>query len=129
MRISSPSFATALILAALSLGAHADPSNDGKGAAIRGRSVVNYGDLNIGTERGAKILLQRIERAAKKACGGQPTFSTYTGALDHTFEECKAQAIARTIRQLGAPMVTRTYVESMRRDSWHPLLRQSRTLP
>ena len=129
MRISTPIFAVAVMLTALSLRAHADPSTDGRAITIRGRSVVNYGDLNIETKQDAKILLQRIERAAKKACGGQPTFSTYTGSLDHTFQECKTQAIARTVKQLGAPMVTRSYAESLRRDSWHPLLRQSRTLP
>lgn len=129
MRISAPIFAAAAMLAALSLGAHADPSTDGTAITIRGRSVVNYADLHIETERDAKILLQRIERAAKKACGGQPTFSSYTGSLDHTFRECWAEATARTVKQLSAPMVTRSYAESMRRDSRHPLLRQSRSLP
>ena len=129
MRISAPIFAAAAMLAALSLGAHADPSTDGTAISIRGRSVVNYADLHIETERDAKILLQRIERAAKKACGGQPTFSSYTGSLDHTFRECWAEATARTVKQLSAPMVTRSYAESMRRDSQHPLLRQSRSLP
>ena len=129
MRISTRIFAAAVTLAALSLGAHADPSTDGRGITLRGRTVVNYGDLNIGIERDAKILLQRIERAAKKACGGQPTFSTYTGSLDHTFRECWAEATARTVKQLSTPMVTRIYAESTRRDTWHPLLRQSRTLP
>ena len=114
MRISTPIFAAAVMLAALSFGAHADTSTDGPGTIIRGRSVVYYGDLNIGTEQDARIMLQRIERAAKKACGGHPTFSTYTGTLDHTFEECRGEAIQRTVKQLGAPMVTRIYFEASR---------------
>ena len=96
MRISTPIFAAAMMLAALSSGAHADTSSPG--TIIRGRSVVYYGDLNIETEQDAKIMLQRIERAAKKACGGHPTFSTYTGSLDHTFEECRGEAIQRTVK-------------------------------
>jgi UrcA family protein len=119
MRISTPIFAAAVMLAALSFGAHADTSTDGPGTIVRGRSVVYYGDLNIETELDAKIMLQRIERAAKKACGGHPTFSTYTGSLDHTFEECRGEAIQRTVKQLGAPMVTRIYSEARPRDSWH----------
>ena len=129
MRISTPMFAAAVMLAAVSFGAHADTSNDGPGITLRGRSVVYYGDLNIETEQDAKILLQRIERAAKKACGGHPTFSTYTGSLDHTFEECWGEAMQRTVKQLGAPVVTRIYSEAGWRESWHHYLRQSSTPP
>jgi UrcA family protein len=129
MRISIPIFAAAVMLAALSLGAHADTSTDGPGTIIRGRSVVYYGDLNIETEQDARIMLQRIERAAKKACGGHATFSTYTGSLDHTFEECRGEAIQRTVKQLGAPMVRRIYSEARPRESWYRRSRQSPTLP
>jgi len=109
MRISSLIFA-AMILVALSFRAHAETSSPG--TIVQGRAVVYYGDLNIETEKDAKILLQRIERAAKKACGGHPTFSTYTGSLDHTFEECRSEAIQRTVTHLGAPMVRRIYSEA-----------------
>jgi UrcA family protein len=118
MRISILAFALAAMLAAPSFGAHADTSTDVPGTIIRGRSVVHYGDLNIETEQDAKIMLQRIERAAKKACGGHATFSTYTGSLDHTFEECRGEAIQRTVKQLGAPMVTRIY-SARPRASWY----------
>jgi UrcA family protein len=119
MRISTPIFAAAAVmLAALSVGAaRADTATDGPPAKITGRSVVYFGDLNLNAEQDAKIMLQRIERAAKKACGGQPTFSSYTGSLDNTFEECRSEAIARTVRRLGAPMVTRIYSEARPRES------------
>jgi UrcA family protein len=115
MRISTPIFTAAVMLAVLSFGAHADTSSPEN--SVRGRSVVYYGDLNIETEQDAKIILQRIERAAKKACGGHPTFSSYTGRLDDTFDECRSEAIARTVKQLGAPMVTRIYSEARPRES------------
>jgi len=129
MRISTAIFAAAVMFAALSFPAHADTSTDGPGTNIRGRSVVFYGDLNIETEQDAKIMLQRIERAAKKACGGHPTFSTYTGSLDHTFEECRGEAIERTVKQLGASIVTRIYSEARPRESWHRCSRQWPTQP
>ena len=117
MHVSSPIFAAAVMLAALSFGAaHADTSTDGT-PKITGRSAVYYGDLDLNAEYDAKIMLQRIERAAKKACGGQPTFSSYTGSLDHTFKECRSEAIARTVKQLGAPLVTRVYSEARPRQS------------
>jgi UrcA family protein len=115
MYISTPIFAAAVMLAALSFGAHADTSTNGPGTIIRGRSVVYYGDLNIETEQDAKIMLQRIELAAKKACGGHATFSSYTGSLDHTFEECRSEAIQRTVKQLDAYMVMRIYSEARSR--------------
>jgi UrcA family protein len=115
MHISIPKFTVAVMLVALSFGAHADKSLDGPSNIIRGRSVVYYGDLNINTEQDAKIMLQRIELAAKKACGGHATFSSYTGSLDHTFEECRSEAIQRTVKQLDAYMVMRIYSEARSR--------------
>jgi UrcA family protein len=112
MHITIPKLAAAVMLAALSFGAHADTSINGPSNIIRGRGVVNYGDLNIDTEQDAKILLQRIELAAKKACGGHATFSSYTGSLDHTFEECRSEAIQRTVKKLDAYMVTRLYSQA-----------------
>jgi UrcA family protein len=114
MRISIPIVAAAVMLAALSFGAHADTSSP---THITGQGVVYYGDLNLNTEQDAKILLQRIERAAKKACGGHAAFSTYTGGLDPTFEECRGNAVQRAVKQLGAPLVTRIYFEEKPRES------------
>jgi UrcA family protein len=111
MYVSTPIFAAAVMLAALGVGAHADTS-EGLPANITGRSVVYYGDLNLNSEQDAKIMLQRIERAAKKACGGHATFSSYTGSLDHTFEECRGNAVQRAVKELGAPLVTRIYSEA-----------------
>ena len=105
-------FAAAAMLAPLCFGAHADTSTDGAPAGITGRSTVYYGDLNLDAEPDAKIMLQRIGRAAKKACGGHPTFSSYTGSLDRTYEECRGKAIQRAVKKLGAPLVMRIYAEA-----------------
>ena len=119
MRISTPTIAATVMLAALSFGAHANTSSDRSINIIRGRSVVQYGDLNIETERDARIMLQRIERAAKRACGGHPAFSTYTGSLEHTFEECRSEAIQRAVAQLDSTMVTRVHAGAKRLESRH----------
>lgn len=113
MRISIPTIAAAAF--AFSLGAHADTSADG--SFTRGHSAVQYGDINIATEQGAKVMLVRIERAARKACGGHATFSSITGGLDNTFKECCDHAVQRAVEQLGAPMVTRMYSETKSRAS------------
>src|SRR5882762_6505680 len=108
MYFSTPTIAAALLLGAISFGAHADTIQP---ATITGRSAVYYGDLNLNAEQDAKTMLDRIEQAAKKACGGHRTFSSYTGRLDDTFDECRSEAVTRTVRQLGAPVVTRIYFE------------------
>ena len=110
MHVSTRIFAAVIMLSGLSFVAHADTSSPR--TIMHGRSVVYYGDLDIDSEQDAKIVLQRIERAAKKACGGHATFSSYTGSLDHTFEECRSEAIHRTVKQLGAPVVTRIYSQA-----------------
>jgi len=106
MYFSTPTIAAALLLGAISFGAHADTIQP---ATITGRSAVYYGDLNLNAEQDAKTMLDRIEQAAKKACGGHRTFSSYTGRLDDTFDDCRREAIARTVRQLSAPMVTHLF--------------------
>jgi UrcA family protein len=116
MHVSTPILVAAVMLAALCFGAHADASADGLPTNITGRSVVHYGDLNLNAEHDARIMLQRIERAAKKACGGHAAFSSYTGSLDPTFEECLAKAIQRAVKQLGAPLVTHIYSETRPRE-------------
>ena len=117
MRISTLMFTATVMLTALGFRAHADTSSPP--TIVQGRSVVYYGDLNIETEKDAKIMLQRIDRAARKACGGHATFSSYTGALDHTFEECRSEAVHRTVKQLNASKVTHIYSEARSRVSWH----------
>lgn len=114
MRVFTRIFAAAVMPAALCLGAHADTSTEGPRTHITGRRAVYYGDLNLNAEQDAKIMLQRIERAAKKACGGHPTFSSYTGALDHTYEECRGEAIQRAVKELDAPLVMRIYCARFR---------------
>jgi UrcA family protein len=115
MHTSIPVFTAAVILAVLSFGAHADTSS--QPVKITGRSAVYYGDLNLNVEQDAKIMLERIEQAARKACGGHRTFNSYTGRLDDSFDECRSEAIARTVKQLGAPAVTRIYSEARPRES------------
>lgn len=112
MRISSL-LSAVMTLAALNLGARADTASPSD--ITSAHNLVYYGDLNIDTERDAKILLERIEQAAKKACSGHATFGAYIGSLNRTFEECRSETVQRTVKQLGAPMVTRIYSEARSR--------------
>jgi UrcA family protein len=115
MHMSVPTFAAAVMLAALSFGAHADTSS--QPVKLTGTSAVYYGDLNLTLPQDAKIMLERIEQAARKACGGHPTFSSITGRPDSTFQDCRSEAVARTVERLGAHLVTRIFSEARARAS------------
>jgi UrcA family protein len=95
---------------------HAGTQPDGM---IRDQSVVRYGDLNLGIERDAKIMLRRIDRAAVAACGGWHPFGLSDGLIRKDFEKCRADAVARAVRDLGAPLVTRLYTITMFRERGH----------
>jgi UrcA family protein len=107
------SFTAASLVLMICFGAHADGSADRAAAVITGSSAVHYGDLNLNAEQDARTMLQRIERAAKTACGGHATVNSSTGTVDeHTFDECRAKAVQRAVKVLGASVVARIYLEA-----------------
>jgi|SRR5580704_16285072 UrcA family protein len=76
---------------------------------IQGQRVVRYGDLDLANVHDARKLLRRIDRAADSACGGQPPISLQSDLPQASFNRCHADAVARAVADLGAPLVTRIY--------------------
>jgi UrcA family protein len=68
---------------------------------------VQYADLNLSSPAGAKVMLQRIHRAADAVCGPQSTSRIDRVARLH--ETCVKHAISGSVRQLNIPMVTALY--------------------
>jgi UrcA family protein len=68
--------------------------------------TVRYGDLDIGSPAGARVLLTRIQAAADTACGRAPDIRR----LDRWayFEACRRSAVTRAVAQVGSPMLTAT---------------------
>src|SRR5215469_290754 len=65
---------------------------------------VSYADLNLASREGARTMLGRIDNAAKLACGDEPDVRLLS---EHgVYERCKAEAEARGVRDLNAPLVT-----------------------
>ena len=60
--------------------------------------VVNYADLDIGHNAGARILRSRIKLAATRACGGAP----YLRLLDESarFRRCRKSAMAHALANI-----------------------------
>jgi UrcA family protein len=106
-------------LGVVTLGTGVYAATDSSDGFVRGQVAVRHGDLNLSNERDARIMLRRIDRAAIDACGGQHPFGLYDGSTQQEFERCRADAVARTVAKLAAPMLTRIYADaysSMRRS-------------
>jgi UrcA family protein len=92
-----------------------EPASKAKYDVI-GKSVVRMGDLNLQKPADARALLQRLDRAAYQACGGDPKFhSSYSMTprrVIEAFEECRTEAVRRTVEQIGHSTLTRVYADS-----------------
>jgi len=67
-----------------------------------GQSVVRYSDLDLTTDSGAGIMLDRMTQAAIKACNKEPGTPIY--------RRCVAETLAGSVKSLNAPTVTRLYL-------------------
>ncbi len=80
---------------------------------IRKDVTVNYRDLDLNSDTGARVMLARITMAAKEACGNSPIFySSYnisSGWAEQEFAKCRADAIQHAVMSLKAPAVAKLY--------------------
>lgn len=70
---------------------------------------VPHADLDLKSESGARTMLERLEKAATKACGGKPlppaSWDQVGQAKQREHRRCKAAAIDGATLKLGAPLV------------------------
>ena len=80
-----------------------------------GKVRVSFADLDLSRQGDAQILLDRIEKAAYRACGGNPRRHPGYGLMPHhteaVFEECRQDAIARAIRDVDAPVLAQARLQ------------------
>lgn len=100
MRRTALAFAAALALAAAP--ALAEPT--------RAEIAVSSAGLDLSSPPDAALMAQRIDAAARQACGGSPRFWTeYRLARAWTVEQfnsCRGRAEADALAALNAPLVT-----------------------
>jgi UrcA family protein len=112
--VESSSACAALLFLAVSFTAQAhQPAPERQ----RVRSVpVSYADLDLTREADVKILLTRIEKAAYRACGGNPwlhpAYNVMPARTEAVFKECREDAVARAIGELDAPVLALARVEA-----------------
>jgi UrcA family protein len=74
--------------------------------------VVRYDDLNLSSDAGAKVLLHRLERAARQVC--ENPYETRTLAQLSVIHRCYAQSLERAIEVVGAQKLTTAYQSKYR---------------
>jgi UrcA family protein len=94
--------AAALALLGLASAAHA-PDASAENKPQQHSFPVVYGDLNLSKPAGGRTLLVRIEKAARKVCGNAIPHSPL---LQRQAVECRREAVALTVRNLGFPALT-----------------------
>ena len=80
-----------------------------------GQVRVELTGLDLQNPADARTLLVRIEKAAYRACGGNPKLTwTYDLLPERTvevYEQCREGAIKRAIDQIGAAQLAQVYKE------------------
>lgn len=80
-----------------------------------GKVRVSFADLDLSRQEDARILLDRIEKAAYRACGGNPRrhpgYGLMPNRTEEVFEECRQEAIARAILDVDAPVLAQARLQ------------------
>lgn len=75
---------------------------------------VAYGDLDLGYAADARVMLNRLEQAAYRACGEDPRWNTSYSLLwpriKATYQACRSEAVSRAVLAVDAPELTRVYL-------------------
>jgi UrcA family protein len=78
-----------------------------------GRVTVSYGDLNLGNDGDARVMLSRLQQAAYRACGGDPRwnpdYALLWNRLATDYRECRNDAVSRAVAAIDAPVLSQVY--------------------
>jgi len=110
---------TVLVLTAFGSVAWSNPPQPKE--QLIGKAKVDLTDLDLRNPADARILLDRLEQAAWRACGGDPKLNnSYRTRPEQTlkvYEECRENAVKRAIDQIGAPLLAQAYAEEASRTA------------
>lgn len=90
-----------VLLAAAPLAATAATAGDAPTMAV------NYSDLDLATESGARVLFERIQVAADEVCPAVPDIRDLNRVATHS--RCMREAIARAVQQVGSPRLAAVF--------------------
>ncbi|HEX5007013.1 MAG TPA: UrcA family protein [Hyphomonadaceae bacterium] len=67
---------------------------------------VSYADLDLSTNDGARTLLRRIDFAAKRVCGPEPSHSPLQPHLTAFYQRCVRDSVDSTVDAIGSPLLS-----------------------
>ena len=121
----------AVVCATIAQSALALPHTATKTERIASVSVP-VADLDLRKDADVQVLLGRLERAALKACGGNPRFNpsydSTPGYVTKVFSDCRHHAIARAVATIGAPKLVLAFKAASKRaakDEWPQMTHSS----
>jgi UrcA family protein len=98
-------------------------AEDGRGIRTT-RIVVAYADLDLEEPHDARVMAARLDRAARRACGGSPSFDPHYDIARYwavrSFDECYNNAIKAALAELRAPLVSQAHANQMQSSSLPP---------
>jgi UrcA family protein len=104
------------LVAAISLAAAADSalaSVSQTKLVVVDRVTVSYDDLDLSAPADTRVLLTRLEKAAFRACGGDPRTNVDYGMmgprLEKMYRECRVNAVSRAVVEVDAPLLTQIH--------------------
>jgi len=66
-------------------------------------TTVAYSDLDVTTRDGARVLLHRINLAAKRICGPEPSHSPLQPREAAYYRDCVATSVDAAVAKVGSP--------------------------
>jgi UrcA family protein len=72
---------------------------------------VSYADLDLSKTDGARTLLYRIDRAARRACGPEPVYSPLQPRAAAFYRGCVTDASGAAVARIGSPLLTAMHGE------------------
>jgi len=69
--------------------------------------TISFRDLNIHSDVGAGVLLNRMRMASRIVCGPEPMFLDLGGR--HFYDACRKNALDNAVADVGAPEVVEIY--------------------
>ena len=98
-------FASLLITTAVQVAA----AKDIKPVVVANQVRVYYGDLRLQSPLAADLLIARIARAAKQACGSRPALGPGYYVMRQRYTACIEHAEHDAVTTLNQPLVTAAY--------------------
>lgn len=71
------------------------------------QTTVSFGDLNIHSEQGARVLLERLRMAARLVCRPEPMPPDLSGW--QIYNDCRKTALDDAVAAIGSPKLNEAY--------------------